>query len=63
MSDVPNRPEPPPPPILGNSARMIHTVPDDTKCEACDLPVTQGQSVVETDLGHILHSFCWELSR
>lgn len=60
MSDVPNRPEPPAPAPLGTSATPIYTIPPNTKCEACDLEVMPGQSAVETDVGHIVHSYCWE---
>ena len=63
MSDIPNRPEDPPPPPLGTSARAIYTIPPNTKCEACTLDVSQGQSAVETDLGYILHSYCWDRHR
>lgn len=63
MSDVPNRPEPPAPLPIGDSARQIYEIPDNTKCLACDLPVMQGQTAVETDVGNILHSYCWDQTR
>lgn len=60
MSDTPNRPPEPAPEKLGNSATGIFTIPSDTSCPACTLPVRQGQSAVITDLGHVLHSYCWD---
>lgn len=58
-NDVPNEPEDPAP-YYGDSMAQIFTVPEKTVCEACTLPVMQGQTAVRTDVGYILHAYCWE---
>lgn len=63
MTDAPNRPEDPPPPPIGDTAVLRVNAHSTASCPVCELHVRKGEAAMETDLGYVVHSYCWERNR